>query len=236
MSITREELAAFADGQLPGRREAEVAAAVAADPALMDEVANHRALKAMLKDHFEPIAEEPVPERLAAMLQPTGGTEAPAEVVDFAAAKERRDERRKMPRWGWIAGPALAASLAIAVFLPRGSEVPEGYADAELASALDRALVAEQQRDADTRILLSFRNDDAEFCRAFSGSEGGGIACRDETGWKLEALGEGSEVAGTEYRMAGAGDGEILAIAQELAAGPALDAEAEAAARKAGWR
>lgn len=236
MSITREELAAFADGQLSGEREAEVAAAVAADPALTEEVAKHRALKAMINDHFAPIAEEPVPEHLAAMLRPAPATEAPAEVVNFAAAKERRDERRKIPRWGWIAGPALAASLAIAVFLPRGGEVPEGYADAELASVLEQTLVAEQQRDADTRILLSFRNDDAEFCRAFSGSEGGGIACRDDAGWKLEALGEGSEASGTEYRMAGAGDGEILAIAQELAAGPALDAEAEAAAREAGWR
>jgi hypothetical protein len=120
--------------------------------------------------------------------------------------------------------------------LPRGGEGPEGYADAELASVLEQTLVAEQQRDADTRILLSFRNDDAEFCRAFSGSEGGGIACRDEAGWKLEALGEGNETSGTEYRMAGAGDGDILAIAQEIAAGPALDAEAEAVAREAGWR
>lgn len=236
MSITSEELAAFADDQLSGEREAEVAAAVAADPALTEEVAKHRALKAMLKGHYEPIAEEPVPEHLAAMLQPAAETEAPAEVVDFAAAKERRGEKRKISRWGWIAGPALAASLAVAVFLPRGDEGPEGYADAELASVLDQTLVAEQQRGADTRILLSFRNDDAEFCRAYSGSEGGGIACRDEAGWKLEALGEGSEASNTEYRMAGAGDGEILAIAQELAAGPALDAEAEAAAREAGWR
>lgn len=85
---------------------------------------------------------------------------------------------------------------------------------------------------------MSFRSDDAEYCRAFSGSEGGGIACRDEAGWKLEPLGEGTKASETEYRMAGAraGDGEILALAQELAAGPALDAEAEAAAREAGWR
>lgn len=236
MRITSEELAAFADGQLSGEREAQVAAAVAANPSLMEEVGKHRALKAMLEGHFEPIAEEPVPEHLAAMLHPAAGTEAPAEVVDFAAAKERHDKKSKIPRWGWVAGPALAASLAIAVFLPRSGEGPEGYADAELASVLDQTLAAEQKRDADTRILLSFRNYDAEFCRAFSGSEGGGIACRDEAGWKLEALGKGSETSKTEYRMAGAGDGEILAIAQELTAGPALDAEAEAAAREAGWR
>lgn len=232
MGITREEIAAFADGQLEAEREAEIAKAVAADPALAEEVAKHRALKAMLQGHFAPIAEEPVPDRLASMLRP----ETQAEVVDFASARQKREERRRLPHWGWVAGPALAASLAIAVFLPRGGDTQEGYADAQLASVLDQTLVADQQRDADTRILLSFRNDEAEFCRAFSASEGAGIACRDEAGWKLEALGEGSEAAETDYRMAGAGDGEIMAIAQELAAGPALDAEGEAAAREAGWR
>ena len=232
MGITREEIAAFADGQLEAEREAEIAKAFAADPALAEEVARHRALKTMLQGHFAPIAEEPVPDRLASMLRP--GPQA--QVVDFASARQEREERRKLPHWGWVAGPALAASLAIAVFLPRGGDTPEGYADAQLASMLDQTLVADQQRDADTRILLSFRNDEAEFCRAFSATDGAGIACRDEAGWKLEALGEGSEAAGTDYRMASAGDGEIMAIAQELAAGPALDAEAEAAAREAGWR
>lgn len=232
MSITREEIAAFADGQLAPEREAKVAAAVASDPALAEEVAKHRALKAMLQGHFAPIAEEPVPENLAALL----GPENQSDVVDFAAAKEKREQKRKLPSWGWVAGPALAASLAIAIFLPRGNDTRDGYADIQLASVLDQTLVAEQSGSAETRILLSFRNEDAEFCRAFSAPDGGGIACRDDNGWKVEALGEGSETAGTEYRMAGAGDGDILAIAQELAEGPALDAEAEKAAREAGWR
>lgn len=232
MSITREEIAAFADSQLSPEREAEIAAAIEDSPVLAEEVAKHRALKAMLQGHFAPIADEPVPERLAAMLRP----EPQAEVLDFAAASRRREEKRRIPRWGWVAGPALAASLAIAVFLPRSGDAPDGYADAQLAAALDNTLVAEQERDADTRILLSFRNEQAEFCRAFSASDGGGIACRDETGWKLEALGGGSEAARTEYRMAGAGDGDILALAQDLAVGPALDAQAEAEARRSGWR
>ena len=232
MSMTREDIAAFADGQLEPEREAEIAAAVEADPALAEEVARHRALKAMLQGHYAPIAQEPVPERLSAMLH----ARPQAEVIDFAAASQRREEKRRLPGWGWVAGTALAASLAIAVFLPRGSDTGDGYADTRLASVLDRTLVAQQPTDAETRILLSFRNGEAEFCRAFSASDGAGIACRDDKGWKLEALGKGSEGASTDYRMAGAGDGDILAIAQELAAGPALDAQAEQAAREAGWR
>jgi AraC-like DNA-binding protein len=48
MTISREELAAFADGELDTGREAEIAAAVAADPALAAQVEAHRALKARL--------------------------------------------------------------------------------------------------------------------------------------------------------------------------------------------
>lgn len=230
MTITREDIAAFADGQLSAAREAEVAAAIAADSELQRQVEAHRALKARLAGHFAPIADEAVPEALAAMLAPR-----PAEVVDLATARERREAKRRLPRWSWVVGPAIAASLALAVFLPRGG-TPEGYADAQLAAVLDSQLVAEQPGNADTRILLSFRDREGAFCRAFSATRGSGIACRDAEGWKLEAVGEGAQATDTDYRMAGAGNAEILARAQRMAAGPALDAEAEALARDASWR
>jgi hypothetical protein len=138
--------------------------------------------------------------------------------------------------WGWIAGPALAASLALAVFLPRGGDVPEGYAEAQLASALDQQLVATQSADADTRILLSFRNDEGRYCRAFAGEAQSGIACRDGEGWRLHASGAGPAAQQGDYRMAGGDAADVLAEAQEMAVGPALTAEQEAAAREQGWR
>lgn len=231
MTITPEDLAAFADGELDSEREAKIAKAIAADPELARQVQQHRDLKAVLAGHYAPIVDETVPDRLASML----ASPEPAEVVDFIAARDRRAQKRRIPRWGWIAGPAIAASLALAVILPQGGQ-PEGYADTQLASTLDNQLVAEQDRGADTRILLSFRNDSGEFCRAFSSNDGGGIACRDSDGWKLEASGAGSEGGGTDYRMAAGSDADILALAQEMAAGPALNAADEAAARESGWR
>ena len=232
MTITPEDIAAFADGELSGEREAQVAAAIAADPELAQQVERHKSLKSMLAGHYSPVLDQPVPDRLAAMLS----RPQPAEVVDFAAARERRESRRRLPHWGWIAGPALAASLALAVFLPGQGGDASAYADTQLAGVLDDRLVADQSPGDETRVLLSFRSEEGRYCRAFSGSAGGGIACRDEAGWKLEALGEGSEGASTDYRMAGAGDAEILALAQEMAAGPALDAQGEQAAREQGWR
>lgn len=235
MTITHEELAAFADGELPDERAAQVAAAVDADPALAREVEAHRALRAQLSGHFAPVLDAPVPDRLSAMLQADAAPEQ-AVVTDLSAARERRQAKRTIPRWSWIAGPALAASLALVVLFPRGEADNAGYAGTSLAAALDSTLVAEQAPDADTRILLSFRDAQGEFCRAFSRSEGSGIACRDEQGWRIEAQGEGSAGSQTEYRMAGADEASILAHAQDMAQGPALDAQEEAAARSRGWR
>ncbi len=232
MTITPEDIAAFADGELSGERETQVAAAVKADSELAQQVERHKALKATLAGHYAPVLDQPVPDRLAARL----AERHQADVVDFAAAREKRESRRRLPHWGWMAGPALAASLALAVFPPgQGVEAP-AYADTQLAAVLDDRLVAGQSRAEETRVLLSFRSEEGLYCRAFSGSAGGGIACHDDEGWKLEAVSKGSEGASTDYRMAGAGDAEILALAQDMAAGPALDAETEKAAREQGWR
>ena len=225
MSVSPDDLAAFADGELDAARAAEVAAAVAADPALAAQVEAHRALRAKLGAHFAPIADTPVPDRLAALLRPQL-----APVVDFAAAREKRERSRTLPRWTWFAGPALAASLALAVFWPRGD-----YVDGPLAEALDNQLVATQSADADARILLSFRNSDGAYCRAFSASSQAGIACHDETGWVLtESVRATAEQTG-EYRQAGS-LAEVMERAQTMAAGPALDAAQEQAAKADGWR
>jgi hypothetical protein len=228
MTITREDVAAFVDGELDPAREAEVAAAISADPALAEQVEAHRALKQRLGDHFAPILDAPLPDALTAPLRTRG------RVIDFAAAREKRSRASVVPRWSWIAVPALAASLALAVFLPRGPG--EGYADGALASALEEQLVATQASGARTRILLSFRDEAGVYCRAFAGEARSGIACRDAEGWRLLLQGGGAAAPDSEYRMAGNPTAAVLERAQALAAGPALDAAEEQTARARGWR
>lgn len=231
MSVTREELAAFADGELDAAREAEVAAAVAADPALAHQVETHRALKARLASHFAPIVEAPLPESLTG---PLGVRDSGDRIIDFADARDKRERARRLPRWSWIAGPALAASLALALFLPRGAE--DLYADPALGAALDEQLVATQAPDAPTRILLSFRDEAGSYCRAFASSSQSGIACRDDAGWRLVLESNGVAVQAAEYRQAGNPASQILERAQAMAAGPALDDGEERAARASRWR
>jgi hypothetical protein len=234
MTISREDLAAYADGELEEARRKEVDIAIKADPALAAEVEAHRKLKRTLSAHFAPIAEAPVPGRFSNLLRLTD----PPQLADFAAAHGKREARRKRSnvRWGWIAGPALAASLALVAFLPRAGEAPEGYAETQLALVLDRQLVGTQRFDADTRILLSFRNREGQYCRAYTGEAQSGIACRDSEGWRLRTTDDGATAQPGEYRMAGAAPADILAVAQDMAVGPALTAEEEEAARDHEWR
>ena len=239
MNVTEEQIAAFADGELDGDELASVEAAIAADPALAAKVDAHRKLKATLGAHFAPVLDQPAPDHLAAMLKPreeAGPGEKSAEVVSFAAERQKRGLAPMLRRWAPIAGPALAASLVLAIIQPWNTgSVPAGYADGALAAALDDQLVATQLASADTRILVSFESEGGELCRAYRSGDTGGIACRDATGWDIEsefAL-DGAQVS--EFRQAGS-EADVMAAAQAMAAGDALDAEAEAAAKANGWR
>lgn len=226
MTYSREEIAAFADGELEGTRQAEVAAAVAADPDLAEQVRAHRALRERLSSHFAPLMAAPLPERLVRPLQQRDA------VVNLSDIREKR-RARSFARWAWLAGPALAASLVLALLMQQGHGSPIG---GDLALALDRQLVAEQAPGAPQRILLSFRNTSGEYCRAFTSLALSGIACRDADGWRLEQKASGARPDESDYRMAGSSAAELLERAQAMADGPALDADKERRAREEGWR
>jgi len=225
MTVTREDLAAFADSELDPARAAEVAAAVAADPALDAQVRTHQALKARLGTHFAPITYAPVPDRLSTLLKP--------EVAKVVSLNQARENRQSAPaRWTWFAAPALAASAALAVFWPRGA----GHIEGPVANALENQLVAIQAVDADPRVLLSFRNAEGDYCRAFAGSARSGIACRDSEGWVLMENLSASVTQTGEYRQAGNPTVEVMERVEAMAAGPALDAAQEQVAKARNWR
>jgi len=237
MTITPERLAAFADGELPEDEMRRIEALVAADSGLARQVAAHRELRHRLSAHFEPILKAPLPDHLAVLL-----ARPDLQVVDLARARQRRDSRRGMPRWTWFAAPALAASLVLTLMLPTHDkrEIPQvdghTYAAGPLADALNEQLSAIQPASAQTRILLSFKDSAGAYCRAFSGKEQAGIACRDENGWQLRKLIGGAQVEGGDYRQAGSEDAALMMLAQDMAPEGALDAGQEQAAKARGWQ
>lgn len=234
MTLSPETLAAFADGQLDSAEAADVARAVDADPALARQVERHRALRARLAAHYAPVLEAPLPDRLRQAVMPPEAT-----VVDLAQARARRTRRLT---WGGGIGLALAASLTLAVVLQRpGAETPlPGYADGALASALDNQLSGQAPVGAPVRVVISFADASGALCRGYASGQGGGIACRDDRGWKVTRQ-LGAQVATPEaddgaYRQAGSHDAALMALAQDMAQGAALDQAAERAARAEGWR
>ncbi|MFN6935785.1 MAG: hypothetical protein ACK4NZ_11645, partial [Tsuneonella sp.] len=72
-------------------------------------------------------------------------------------------------------------------------------------------------------------------CRGFVRSDLSGIACRRDGGWHLRVQRGGVDISANDHRQGKSVDSAILATAQGMAAGPALDANAERAARARGW-
>lgn len=238
MTISRETIAAYADGELDGAALQDVEAALAADPELRAQVEAHRALKARLSAHFAPIAEAPLPDSLVRAVK-AGLDEDGAQVIDFAEAAARKrapSVPQPAPRFRWV-GPALAASLvAVVVGYGISQRSVNDYAVGEVAIALDRQLVETQPREAPVRVLLSFRDGTGRFCRGFSSATQAGVACRDGRGWKLDKLFGGGTAQAGDYRQAGSADADVMAAIQDMAQGPALDSDGEKSAMRAGWR
>jgi len=234
MTIDRETLMAYADGELDEVTRRRVERAIAADPALARQVEADRALRARIAGYFAPIADEAVPEKLSALLQ--------TNIVEIADMRARR-----WPARSWfVNAAAIAATLVVGVLVGRGiadgDAGPVGtrngvtVAQGRLADALDTQLASAQPANAATRIGISFRSGDGRYCRTFQGGGLDGVACQDRQGWQIRQMVSRPGDAVTEYRQAGSTDPTILAATQAMMAGDPLDAAGEKAARDRGWK
>lgn len=234
MTFDPAHIAAFVDGELDDLTARRIEREAQNDPALAAEIARHRTLKAQLNAHFAPIAREPVPDRLSALL-----AEAPVD-RSLAARREAKRARFAPAHWG-----AIAASLVLGLAIGSQAWRPAAnvtsangtlVASGQLAEALDTRLASQQadgqQADgAAARIGLSFRDRQGRYCRSFDGPDLAGIGCRENGRWTLERTLRGQ--AAGEYRQASSG--ELAADAAAMIAGDPLDAKAERAARDKGW-
>lgn len=245
MTVTRETLMAFVDGELAPDEEHRVAAEVAKDPALTAYVERQRTLAATLKSAFAPVLEAPIPERIERAVR-----ETPIPSAGLLARLRRYwQERRARAGQTWIPAAALAASVALGVALDGSFGTGDDMrtkdgalvAQGPLAQALTLDLASEQTADTESaaRIGVSFRSGDGAFCRSFETKTRGplaGIACLKDGGWQLVALTKATPHEG-EFTTAG---GDMPAVIRSalsaMIAGDPLDAAQERAARDRGWR
>lgn len=230
MTIDAETLMAYADGELDMISAKRVEKAIEADPALGEQVEQHRRLRAALKGAFDPVMARPVPETLEAMIRDS------AKVTAIETAR-----KPAIATHWWRNAGAVAAALVVGVMVgqlvrPVSEITADGtsvMASGSVLQALDGQL-ASTQGDAPVRMLVTFENAEKQYCRAFETRAQTGIACREAEGWQIRLLRSDGEAQKSQYRQAGSLD--VIAEAQELAVGEPLDAEGEAAARAKGWK
>ncbi|MFD1612729.1 anti-sigma factor family protein [Sphingomonas tabacisoli] len=225
MTIDRERLGAYVDGELGEIERRRFEADLAADPALAQQVEAERRLRTLLKARFDPIAEQTVPDRLIA-------------AVREGAAVTPLPTRKS---WGVPQWAAIAASLVVGIvggqaLRPHGEIAERGgalVASGSLGRALETQLASIQAPGAEVRIGLTFKDHQGAWCRSFEKAALQGIACRGADGWSLRQTMAGASAA-TEYRQADSG--ALAAAAQGMAGGEPLDAEQERRVITARWR
>ena len=243
MTVTRETLSLYLDGELDQNETARVAEIVAHDPELKLFVKNQERLRERLQTDLGAILNGPIPDRL------------------LRAARETREpawQRLKdAARFSWsprsLLGGAAAAACALVLGIAIGAETlrpvtagsdftsgPQGLvASGQLASALETRLASDTTGPA--RIGLTFKDKSGALCRSFAlsqpSSSNDGYACKEGGSWQVGALINGSRTQ-TEsgYALAGSSlpDPVRDAIMARMSGNP-LDATEERRARDRGW-
>jgi len=244
--IDNATLQAYVDGELDAAEAAQIDAALAQDEVLARRVRQMQALNVQLRAAFDPVLDEPVPERLSAMLQAQPRSAVSLTLLEGGHAADT-ESRRKPRRW-LLPGAALAASVALlaaGLWWRAGSGMVrlqhgESYAAGELDRALDHALASEPDPQASVAIGLSFRASDGHVCRTFTirtPPARAGLACHSAAGWALPVLGPAMPSEGGELRQAASDlPSAVQAAIDARLRGEVFDAQQERAARAAGWR
>lgn len=247
MTFSDDVLMAYVDNELDEKTRIAVEAAVTADPEVACRIAQHQALRKRLASAFDPVLHEPVPDRLIDAVRNTAKVSGAQEGSNVIPLRPRVAPRSPLFRWAALAASLVVGFLAGWLVFRAGGPGPvvtrNGHmlARGPLARALTHQLVARQQAGQTVRIGVSFRSKTGEYCRTFSmrAPAVAGMACHAADGWRLQVLtgAEKEGAAGGGYRQAHSSMplAVVVAVSNEISGEP-LDARAEAAARRQGWK
>lgn len=249
-------MSAYLDDALDAEAAAAFEADLARDPELRARFEALSGVDALVREAFAAPAGEPVPERFAKLLAADQGDQRP--VIDLASFRAARAVKpgRGIGQ-GWRTAAAAALALAIGggggFFAGRENILVETYLRLE-AGAIDKSnplhrLLSQAPSGAPQMIsggdsfapVLTFIAADGRPCREFELSADAatavGLACRDNGGWRLEALlAAADRPVGAGYAPAsGFSQAALEAALDNLGAGAPLGPEEEQALIAAGW-
>jgi hypothetical protein len=251
MSISDEILMAFADGELDEATRREVELAMRMDPAIAEKVRKHKALRSNVFNAFASTMDEAVPQRLQSVARS-------GKVVHLDSVRQLRTPPPPPPvqadkaGWSWPEWGALAATLVVGVLAGTmgaknlgGDDQMAGFdnkagvltAQGRLAQALSTQLASNAAGDPNVKVGVSFVSKEGTYCRSFMLPATAGLACRNGGQWHIPVLTNGPMGTAPEYRQAGSAlPAAVLEAIDERIVGQALDANAEQAAQKQGWK
>jgi negative regulator of sigma E activity len=247
MKFTDQELSAYLDGELAEDEACALEAALQADPGLREALARLQSVDAILSDTLGGLAEEPVPDHIAALIKSDTAPEAPVEAPAKAPAQLVSMAAWKT-RWSaWALPTSLAASLLFGMLIGAQILAPAGYGvDQRLLAGpvvpgtnLHAALETTSSGESANGFVpaLSFASENG-VCREVRAEAQRGLACRDDAGWTmLVVTPDGQPVGDAGYRTASAETSIVFDIlADQLMTEAPMSAEVEAERIENRWR
>lgn len=245
MTNKEQMLFDFVAGRLEPEAHEQFVALVASDPKLAQRVVKQQLLQRAARQSFEEDLVEPVPDAWFAQIDeallPGAGT---GKVESLAAHRARR----KLSWPNWQTGAAVAASLALGLYIGGSSqpaEVFEQRGDVLLASvpfsaALDTARSGVPVKIAGEKVFdvqLSLLDDGGRYCReavikSTAAQEEHFLACKEQVGWRIVGF---VQAPPREKGYATADGEEPFDALLTSIGGTALDAHAEQKAIEQNW-
>jgi len=239
---TEEDIAAYADGELPTARTREIQQAIDEAPAarkLVDEIGQ---LNTLLRQAYEPVLQSPVPASLQAAVLGEAGK---------VVAMSGRRRRNRLVGMALAASFVLGLGLAVSLHLSQQASGPHELASSDSDIAEQRSFVLETlpsgkvSKDG-TSLILTFQDRNGRYCRQFEttpnrgGASETGIACRTGPGrWQMEALvkapaslNDTTEFVPAEGRI----DDDLDRVLDSLGAQPPLQASEEEDLLRNSWQ
>jgi anti-sigma factor RsiW len=263
MTFSDEDLMAYADGELDDIKRKQIEDAINRDPNIARRVAAERALKDALSKSFDPVLQEPVPDRLmtaarSAARSPTAASPAAAAAPPAPQSTQRtapqapREPKsnvvplrgrgaptRQQPRWIALAASFILGALALQLITYLRNK-PETDAQLIGSGALQRALstqLASEQTNSPVQIGVSFLAKSGNYCRTFRLKELGGLACNEAGTWKLQVLARTAGANASQYKPAASDmPPTVVQAVNDTLSGEPLDSKMEAAVRAQKWQ
>jgi len=223
-----ELLSAYIDGELHADDAAALVERLASEPALAQRLEALRSGDDALRAVYKSLDEVPLPDGVTKLLDIGADTAEESNVVTFPARGIRRFANVQF---------AIAASVVLVVgilaiqLMPSGpgmqpvDALVAGQIDAgsEVYDLLERGLSGRPERLGDAaegQIILSFESEGGDYCRQLYVTQSEravhGVACRDASGWRLEAIAPGSSVSpGGQFQTAATATPEAVSAAVE---------------------